>query len=100
MSSEEIMVKAEGVGKCYQLYEQPRDRLLQMTVPRIRRLFGTDAKKYYREFWALQDISFEARRGESVGIVGRNGSGKSTLLQIIAGTLTPTTGRVTTKGRI
>jgi len=72
-----------------------------MVVPRAQRVLGMSRPNaYFREFWALQDISFEAKRGESIGIVGRNGSGKSTLLQIICGTLTPTTGSATISGRL
>ncbi len=55
---------------------------------------------YYREFWALKGINFEVRQGDTVGIIGRNGSGKSTLLQIICGTLQPTSGEVTVRGRV
>lgn len=88
----DIVVKVENLSKCYHIYEQPRDRLLQMLVGRRRR--------FYREFWALKDISFEIRKGETVGIIGRNGSGKSTLLQLICGTLNPTGGSIQTLGRI
>jgi lipopolysaccharide transport system ATP-binding protein len=98
--SSEIAIKVENLSKCYQIYDQPRDRLKQFILPRLQRLVGQQASQHYREFWALNDISFEVKKGESVGIVGRNGSGKSTLLQIITGTLSPTSGSVTTQGRI
>ena len=98
--SSEIAIKVENLNKCYQIYDQPRDRLKQFILPRLQRLAGREISQYYREFWALNDISFEVKKGESVGIVGRNGSGKSTLLQIITGTLYPTSGSVRTNGRI
>jgi lipopolysaccharide transport system ATP-binding protein len=63
-------------------------------------MMGLETRQYFREFWALQDVSMQVNKGESCGIVGLNGSGKSTLLQIITGTLTPTLGTVSTHGRI
>ena len=76
----------------YQIYDLPQHRLWQ-SLFRGRRQF-------YREFRALQNVSFQVAHGEVVGIVGRNGSGKSTLLQLVCGTLTPTSGQVTTTGRV
>ena len=96
----DIAIRVQNLSKCYQIYDNPGDRLKQFVAPRIKRLLGQKHTPYYREFWALQDISFEVKRGETVGIIGRNGSGKSTLLQIICGTLTPTGGSVQTNGRI
>ena len=98
--SSEIAIRVEGLSKCYQIYDQPRYRLKQFLLPRLRRIVGLSTMQYYREFWALKDVSFEVKKGEMVGIIGRNGSGKSTLLQMICGTLTPTTGSITTHGRI
>ena len=98
--SSEIAIKVENLSKCYQIYGQPRDRLKQFILPRLQLLTWQQPKQYFREFWALKDISLEIRKGETIGIIGRNGSGKSTLLQIITGTLSPTTGSVTSRGRI
>ena len=98
--SSEIAIKVENLTKCYQIYNQPRDRLKQFVLPRLRRLVGLPSKQYYREFWALKDVSFGVKKGETVGIIGRNGSGKSTLLQMICGTLSPSSGSVITNGRI
>ena len=100
MSSENNAIRVDGLGKCYEIYNRPQDRLKQSIIPRIRALVGRVPKYYYREFWALRNVSFEVGRGETVGIIGRNGSGKSTLLQIICGTLTPSTGLVETRGRV
>lgn len=98
--SSEISIKVENLSKCYQIYSEPRDRLKQFVVPRIQRAIGLPSRQYFREFWALKDVSFEVKRGETVGIIGRNGSGKSTLLQMICGTLNPTNGTIQTNGRI
>ena len=98
--SSEIAIKVESLSKCYQIYDQPRDRLKQFVLPHLRQSAGLPSKRYYHEFWALKDVSFEAKKGEAIGIIGRNGSGKSTLLQMICGTLSPTAGSITTNGRI
>ncbi|TEB16175.1 Teichoic acids export ATP-binding protein TagH [Pelotomaculum sp. FP] len=91
MSFKQAIV-VDNISKSYQIYDNSKDRLKQMIL--------RGYKKYYREFWALQNISFEVNKGETVGIIGRNGSGKSTLLQIIAGILTPTTGSISVHGRV
>ena len=98
--SNEIAIRVEGLSKCYEIYGNPRDRLKQFVMPRLQRLAGLAPKQYFREFWALKDVSFEIKKGETVGIIGRNGSGKSTLLQMICGTLNPTSGSIQTNGRI
>ena len=90
--SSEVVLKVENVGKRYEMYDAPHHRLLQ-TLFRGR-------KQFYKEFWALKDISFEVKKGECLGIIGRNGSGKSTLLQIIAGTLASTIGSVSLNGKV
>lgn len=100
MSSNLVAISVQGLSKCYGIYTNPRNRLKQFLLPRLQRLFGQTSKQYFSEFWALKDVSFEVKRGETVGIIGRNGSGKSTLLQIICGTLSPTSGSVETNGRI
>ena len=98
--SSEISIKVEHLSKCYQIYDKPHDRLKQFILPRLHRLLGQSSRQYFREFWALKDVSFEVWRGETVGIIGRNGSGKSTLLQMICGTLNPTGGSIQTQGRV
>lgn len=100
MSSDSLAISVTSLSKRYEMYHTPRDRLKQFVLPRLARLTGQVPKQFFSEFWALKDISFEVKKGEAVGIVGRNGSGKSTLLQIITGTLSPTSGSVSTHGRI
>ena len=89
--SEEVAISLSNVSKCFKRYDRPMDRLKEILIPR---------KSYSNDFFALRDINLEVYKGQSVGIVGRNGSGKSTLLQIIAGTLTATSGNVRVNGRV
>lgn len=100
MSSRQPAIRVENLGKCYQVYANPKDRLRQAIMPRLRAFGGFEARQYYREFWALRGVSLEVAEGETVGIIGRNGSGKSTLLQMICGTLDPSEGTVETQGRV
>lgn len=100
MSSDGVRIHVEGLSKRYEMYAQPSDRLKQMIVPRFQRAVRRAPQAYFKEFWALRDVTFNVRHGETVGIVGRNGSGKSTLLQMICGTLHPTLGQITVDGRI
>ncbi|MGY2258332.1 ABC transporter ATP-binding protein [Pseudomonas sp. SDO55104_S430] len=88
----EPAITVENLSKCYEIYDKPHKRLLQM-------LFR-DKRKYFSEFWALKSASFEVNAGETVGIIGSNGSGKSTLLQMLCGTLNPSSGKISVRGRI
>lgn len=88
----EYAIEVHDLSKCYQIYDKPSNRLKQMLM--------RGRKKYYKEFWALRDVSFKVKKGETVGIIGRNGSGKSTLLQMICGTLNPTQGSINVNGRV
>lgn len=100
MSSSDVVIQVEHLSKCYNIYNRPQDRLKQSVIPRLQRLVNRPPSRYFHEFWALRDISFEVHKGETIGIIGRNGSGKSTLLQLVCGTLSPTRGTLTTEGRI
>lgn len=95
MSSNEVVIDVNNISKCFEIYNKPSDRLKQFVSSGM----GLD-KKYYKEYWALNNVSFQVQRGETVGILGGNGAGKSTLLQIICNTLTPTSGNITVQGRI
>jgi lipopolysaccharide transport system ATP-binding protein len=100
MSSNDIAIRVSNLSKRYEIYDAPRDRLKQFVLPRLRRLAGKNNKQYFREFWALKEVSFEIKKGETIGIIGRNGAGKSTLLQILCSTLAPTGGSVEIRGRV
>jgi lipopolysaccharide transport system ATP-binding protein len=100
MSSSPVAIQVSHLSKRFEIYSTPSNRLKQFVMPPLQSLMGQPQRQYFGEFWALKDVSFEVRKGETVGIIGRNGCGKSTLLQIICGTLTPTTGTVQTTGRV
>ena len=89
--SSELAISVHSVSKFFRIFEKPVHRLLQG-------LFRH--RSYFREFPALRNVSFDVRRGETVGIIGRNGSGKSTLLQLICGTLTASSGEIRVQGRV
>jgi lipopolysaccharide transport system ATP-binding protein len=88
----DVAISVNNLSKSYKLYDSPLDRLKESISP-----FG---KNYHHDFFALNDISFNIKKGETVGIIGRNGSGKSTLLKTITGVLTPSIGSVTVNGKI
>lgn len=89
---ESIAINVDNVSKIYRLYNKPSDRL--------KEALGFSKKKLYQEHYALNNVSFEVRKGETVGIIGTNGSGKSTILKIITGVLNQTQGNVSIQGRI
>ena len=88
----DVAISVNHVSKVYKLYDNPMDRLKES--------LGLSRKKKYKEHYALNGISFEIKKGETVGIIGTNGSGKSTILKIITGVLNPTSGSVQVDGRI
>jgi lipopolysaccharide transport system ATP-binding protein len=98
--SSEIALKVAHLSKCYHIYDQPRDRLKQFILPHLTKTLTGRTKNYFREFWALRNISFSIPKGKILGVLGKNGAGKSTLLQIISGTLSPSSGDVNVQGRV
>lgn len=88
----EVAIRVDDVSKLYKLYNKPSDRLKES--------LGLTRKKLYKEHYALHNVSFDVKRGETVGIIGTNGSGKSTILKIITGVLNPSGGHVEIDGRI
>ena len=106
----DVIISVKNLSKAYRIWQTPSARLSSPLTQGVAALFprgsapqralANRAADGYRDFHALSDVSFEIRRGEATGIIGRNGSGKSTLLQLIAGTLTPTSGSIEVNGRV
>lgn len=90
--TQDIVIRVKNLSKVYKLYNNSTDRVKEALNP-LRKI-------YHRDFFALKDISFEVKKGETVGFIGKNGSGKSTLLKIITGVLTPSSGKVEAYGKI
>jgi lipopolysaccharide transport system ATP-binding protein len=98
--SSDIAIRVHSLRKEYRLYNSQIDRVKQWTLPILQKCLGRRPADYCQRFVALADISFEVRKGETLGVIGPNGSGKSTLLQLICGTLTPTSGTLEVDGRV
>lgn len=88
----DIAIKVENISKIYKLYDKPIDRL--------KEALNLSKKNYHKDHYALNQISFEVKKGEVVGIIGTNGSGKSTLLKMITSVLTPTSGNISVDGKV
>ena len=113
-TQDDIAISVQGLSKAYRIWRDPSARLkapiwetIGSIVPKAlrpkalkNRLSHEGKSRYYTDFFALDHLNIEIKKGEAVGIIGRNGSGKSTLLQMIAGTLTPTTGEIQVNGRV
>jgi lipopolysaccharide transport system ATP-binding protein len=101
MSSDaDIAIEVMKLTKHYDTYHTPRDRLKQLIFTPLFRLLGLKNKSYSTPFNALNEISFNVKKGETFGIIGRNGSGKSTLLQILCGTLPASSGTIKVNGKV
>lgn len=88
---DDVTIRVKDLTKAYKLYEKPTDRIKES-------LFSD--RCFHRDFLAVNHVSFEVNRGETVGIIGRNGAGKSTLLKLITGVLTPTSGEISLSGKV
>jgi lipopolysaccharide transport system ATP-binding protein len=98
--SSDVVIRVKNLHKSFPIYARPIDRLKQFILPPLKSLIGLKPTSYFKIFNALTDVSFDIKRGQTVGVIGRNGAGKSTLLQIICGTLSPTSGSIQVNGRV
>lgn len=90
----DTVIDVKNLSKMFRISREPTHTVKEAAIRFLKRQLS------YDEFWALRDVSFSIKKGESVGIIGRNGSGKSTLFKLISGVLKPTSGSVTVRGRI
>lgn len=90
----EFAVKAENVSMMFNLSREKEERFKEYVINMVR------GKLFFDEFWALRDVSFDVKKGDSLGIVGTNGAGKTTLLKLISGIMKPTSGKLVTEGSI
>lgn len=90
--NQDIAISCKNLTKLYKMYNNPKERFKEALHP--------FRKKYHKDFYALHEVSFDIKQGETVGIIGKNGAGKSTLLKIITGVLTPTSGSVSINGKV
>jgi lipopolysaccharide transport system ATP-binding protein len=93
MSSNELAIQVESLSKCYSIYNQPQDRLKQSIIPRLQRLVGQPPKVYYREFWALRDVSFDVHKGKPSVSLGVTAQGNPPYCNSFAALLLPPAAR-------
>src|SRR5947209_13969683 len=103
----DVAIRIEGLGKKYRIRHQRPERyvaLRDVLTEKVRSAFrpraAVDVRPVVEDFWALRGVSFEVKRGEVVGIIGRNGAGKSTLLKVISRITEPNEGRIELTGRV